>query len=27
LSLMLAVGLGLFTAGYYRLTRGWSTTS
>jgi multiple sugar transport system permease protein len=27
LSLMLALGLGLFTAGYYRLTRGWSTTS
>jgi multiple sugar transport system permease protein len=27
LSLMLAVFLALFTAGYYRLTRGWSTTS
>ena len=27
LSLMLAVGLAMFTAGYYRLTRGWSTTS
>ena len=27
LSLMLAVFLALFTAGYYRLTRSWSTTS
>ncbi len=27
LSLMLAVFLALFTAGYYRLTRGWSTSS
>jgi multiple sugar transport system permease protein len=27
LSLMLAAFLAVFTAGYYRLTRGWSTTS
>jgi multiple sugar transport system permease protein len=27
LSLMLAAFLAVFTAGYYRLTRGWSTSS